>query len=199
MERIDQGSIDLICEIFLDGRPPAEEPCIYCVAGIPGSGKSTYVTQAIEGGMFPKDAFILDPDRVMTSLPEYQEDFEKLGPVDAYEIWEMPARALAYSLFERAVAAKLNIIQDMSFARAENYDHLQTLKSRGYQVLMIYIECPVEEALRRTANRIRHTPPQMVIDRAASLATLLPLYKALADDFLHLDNSNLEMPYTEAG
>lgn len=199
MDTLHQDSIDLIHEMFLDGLSPADDPAIYCVAGIPGAGKSTYVKQAIEGGMFPENAFLLDPDRVMLALPEYQEDFEKLGPVDAYQRWELPARALAYSLFERAVVQRFHIIQDMSFAREENYQHLQTLKDRGYQIFMVYIECPVGEALRRAATRLRHTPPQMIIDRAASLATLLPLYRALADDFLHLDNSDLENPYTEAG
>lgn len=199
MDRIHPDSIDLIHETFLGGLTPAEEKSIYCVAGIPGAGKSTYVKQAVEGGMFPENAFLLDPDRVMLALPEYQEDFEKLGPVDAYQLWEMPARALAYALFEQAVARQFNIIQDMSFAREENYEHLQTLKNHGYQVFMVYIECPVEEALRRAASRLRYTPPQMILDRAAGLAALLPLYKALADDFLHLDNGDLETPYAEAG
>lgn len=197
--RVDASSLALLHSLFLDGLTAVEEPAVYCVAGIPGSGKSTYVKQGIESGMFPANAFMLDPDQVMMALPEYQEDFEKRGPVDAYERWELPARELAYDMFQQAVVRRFNIIKDMSFSRTENYEKIKELKDKGYQVLMVYIECPVDEALRRAANRVRHTPPQIIRDRAQSLAALLPLYRELADDFLHLDNSNLESPYTEAG
>lgn len=158
------------------------------MAGIPGAGKSTFVNAAIARGQFPGDSFILDPDRVMTALPEYQHDFEAHGPAESFLRWELPARALAYAMFDEASAGRLTIIKDMGCARSENYEKLKLLKNLGYRLMMFHIACDVDEAIRRSLTRPRHTPPDMIRDRAASLADLLPRYRALADEFTTIKN-----------
>lgn len=153
------------------------------MAGIPASGKSRFVDAAIEQGIFPRNAFLLDPDRVMNAIAGYQHDFQNLGAQGAFERWEMPARALAYAMLDEAVTLRADIIKDMGCARMENFEKLKTMKQAGYRICMSYIDCPVELALRRAAARPRHTPESMIRERAESLAALLPLYRSLADEF----------------
>lgn len=178
-----------------DSLTPADKPVIYAMAGIPGAGKSQYVDAAIESGIFPKNAFLLDPDRVMQALPAYAEDMKTLGAEKAFERWEIPARDLAYQFFAEAADRKFNIIQDMGSVRRENYERLKQLKARGYRIEMTYVYCPVEIAISRLPDRLRHTGAAMVRERADALKLLLPLYRDLADTFTVLDNSDLSHPF----
>ncbi|WP_435641974.1 AAA family ATPase [Micavibrio aeruginosavorus] len=180
---IPEHMIAMLHDRFIGNRAASDTPTVYCMAGIPGSGKSTYVDAAIACGDFPANAFILNPDRVMEALPAYHDDVATLGAVAAFERWEMPCRTLAYDLLDRAAASRLNIIKDMGCARVENYDMLVRLKSSGYRLHMVHLDCPVDLALARIQTRARHTPATMVRERAASLAALLPQYRALADHF----------------
>ena len=175
--------MDMLRNRFIGNRVASDTPTVYCMAGIPGSGKSTYVDTAIACGDFPADAFILNPDRVMEALPAYHDDVAALGAATAFEKWEMPCRTLAYDFLDQAAMLRLDIIKDMGCARQENYDMLARLKSMGYRLHMVHLDCPVDLALARIQTRARHTPVAMVHDRAQSLAALLPHYRALADHY----------------
>ena len=80
------------------------------------------------GGDFPRRAYILNPDIVMTSLPEYQQLVDKEGLETAFAKLEMPARDLAYQWFAEAAKRRVDIIKDMASAREENYVMLTDLK-----------------------------------------------------------------------
>jgi predicted ABC-type ATPase len=188
MNGLSFASVDLIHRQFLDNRPRSDAPVLCAMAGIPGAGKSTFVNHALETGRFPRDAFILDPDRVMQALPEYQASFQHDGAEAAFARWEMPARELAYAMLDKAVQGRMNIIKDMGCARMENFEKLRAIKSAGYRLEMFYIPCPIETALARITTRPRHTPKEMIIERAAALKALIPLYQTLADDFHVVDN-----------
>ncbi len=198
MPQIPKDQEDLLRQRFLGGLSPSGNPTVFCMAGIPGAGKSTYVKQALQTGHFPSNAFLLDPDGVMTALPEYQRDYENLGRIKAFENWEMPARDLAYAMLKEAVVQKFDIIKDMGCVRLENYEKLASMKTLGYRIHMFYIECPVDEALRRAATRPRYISPETIRERAISLADLLPHYKTLVDQFITLDNRNLSVPYNNS-
>lgn len=186
--------------LFPENAAPSATPTVFTMAGIPAAGKSTYVEQAQNEGLFPKPAFVLNPDNVMTALPEYRRAHSLYGAQDAFAMYEMPARHLAYSLFDEAVDKQLDIIKDMACAREENYTMLSDLKSRGYRIAMYYIEVHPEEAIRRAEERAaahqgRHTPAQLIHDRLAMLHSLMPRYEQLADEFHHLDNNDLSNPF----
>jgi predicted ABC-type ATPase len=180
---LSDKTIDLTRDLFLRGRPAAATPTLYAMAGIPGAGKSRFVNNALQSGAFPADAFILDPDRVMNALPEYQDSVKQDGYEVAFMRFEMPARDLAYAMLQDAVDARMHIIKDMGCARRENFEKLQAIKKSGYRLEMFYIPCTIETALTRIANRARHTPEDMVRERAESLGTLLPDYQKIADRF----------------
>ncbi len=177
---------------------PQDQPIVYAMAGIPGSGKSVYVDAAIERGELPRNAYLLDPDRVMMAMPEYIDDISMMGAASAFRHWEIPARLLAYDMAQEAAEKRYHIIQDMGSVRRENLDRLSQFKQRGYRIQMTYVFCPVDEALRRLQTRAgRYTAAAMVKERAASLNLLLPAYVDLCDSFRVLDNSDPDHPFQE--
>lgn len=172
-----------------------ETPVIYAMAGIPGCGKSVFVDKGLENGTFPKNAVIIDPDRVMQLIPDYLRDLADRGSETAFRNWELPARNFAYGILNEAAAKGFSIVQDMGSVRRENYERFKMLKARGYRFEMTYVYCPVEEALRRLQGRARFTAPAMVRERFTSLNALLPLYLEIADKFTVLDNSDPALPF----
>lgn len=169
---------------FLRGSETGEDKTVYVMAGIPGSGKSTFVNRMIGEGKFPARAFILNPDLVMEAMKEYQEAVEVHGYEQAFARWELPARELAYELLGKAVQLGLAIIIDMGMARPEGYGLLNDLKSKhGYYLKMYWLELPAALALERIRQRKRHTPESMVYEREAALKSLQPKYQALVDEF----------------
>lgn len=183
---LDSNIINAIKDKFLGGVSSSPAPIVYCMAGIPGAGKSTFVDAALQRGEFPANAFLLDPDRVMNAIPQYINDLDTVGAVEAFSKWELPARELAYAMLDDAARLRCDIIKDMGCARRENYDRLKALKDSGYGVRMYYIECTATDALKRIQSRLRHTPEDMIRERVESLAGLLPLYRDLADEFMVL-------------
>jgi predicted ABC-type ATPase len=194
---IDPQTAKHIESILLPATGPiSETPTVYAMAGIPGAGKSEFVKGAIERGEFPRDAFILDPDRVMQALPTYQDDLALSGKQTAFRKWEIPARLLAYHLADQATTRKIDIIQDMGGVRREDYNRLMQYKNRGYRIEMTYIYCGVDECLRRVGKRTtRHTAEEMVRERNESLRLLLPEYVKMVDAFRVFDNSDMAHPF----
>ena len=145
--------------------------------------------------MFPGDAFILDPDRVMEALPEYHDSLKAGSAEEAFRRWEMPTRALAYEMAALACERRLPIVVDMGCTREEELERLRHFKQEGYRLNFYYIFCPPGEAIRRTQSRERHTPPEMIRERSVTLGAVLPLYRELADQFHEFDNSDLTHPF----
>lgn len=192
---ISQKSIDFIGKKFLDHVVEQEKPVLYATCGIPGAGKSTFVDQKLESGEFPTNAYILNPDRVMVTLPEYQTDCQSLGAQEAYQKWELPARELAYDMADRVSKTRGNIIKDMGCANPLSLELVKKLKSKGYRILMYHIDCDLNEAFRRIDQRDFQISREAVELRYQLLNDLLPEYQALADEFTHFDNTNLEAPF----
>jgi predicted ABC-type ATPase len=188
-------SIDFIEEKFLGHVVSQDHPTLYATCGIPGAGKSTFVDHKLANREFPSDAFILNPDRVMIALPEYQKDCEALGAQKAYQKWEMPARELAYAMADRVGEMRGNIIKDMGCANPLSLELVKNLKANGYKIFMYHILCGVHEAFKRIDQRDFQIDRDEVRARDALLNTLLPEYKRIADTFYAFDNSNLQNPF----
>ena len=195
MNAISPDSITYIHQLFLGDVTPQDAPHLQATCGIPGAGKSTFVDQKLADGTFTTNAYILNPDRVMIALPEYQEDMRMYGAQTAYEKWELPARDLAYAMAEKSFQNRFNIIKDMGCSNPLSLDLVKRLKAAGYRVAMPYIYCDTEEAFRRINERTFQISQDAVRERLALLETMLPEYQALADTFITYDNSNLETPY----
>ncbi len=167
---------------------PAQFPRIVHTLGIPGAGKSTFY----KTGQWPGYLFV-SFDALMEKMSAYRQDLQKLGSVAAFKNWEIPARIAGYELLRRAVEKRLNIFFEHSGTATAHLDLLKNLRNCGYQIEIDYISCNLETALLRARNREtvtgRHTPPEMIKQRAAILENLCSEYKKIADIFKTYDNS----------
>lgn len=174
-----------VIDKFLSAAPSVDHPFLIHMLGIPGAGKSTYYAAHKEE--LPPHVFV-GFDTVMEALPSYQEDLKKSGSVEAFKKWELPARVIGYELLERAIAAKKNIFFDHGGSPQAHAELLSNIKTLGYKTRMIYVTCDVNVALERAVEREkithRHTPPQMIIDRAKLVSRLAPQYEEIVDEFI---------------
>lgn len=189
MANVSPQSRIYIEELFLGEAVTQANPTIYATCGIPGAGKSTFVDKKLGVGEFPPYAFMLNPDRVMLALPEYQEDCESVGAQQAYEKWELPVRNLAYAMADIAAQQRCHVIKDMGGANPLSFEYIKRLKEEGYQVHMYHIHCDADEALRRINQREFQISRVEVLERLQSLNDLLPQYRLLADEFTYIDNT----------
>ena len=191
----DQTIADVRKVFWGQALPVSTSPVLFSMAGIPASGKSTFVDLQIERGKFPSNAFIFDPDRVMNALPEYIQDRESNGTEVAFKRWEMDARELAYDMFETALVERKSIIKDMGCARQENVDMLRRAKDQGYKINFFYIYCPSNVAIHRSSLRDRFTPEVMIYERDDAIRGLLPQLAKISDSFTVIDNSDFRNPF----
>ncbi|WP_043873578.1 zeta toxin family protein [Legionella massiliensis] len=164
------------------------QPRVFAVAGAPAAGKTTFVQQQIQTGVFPSAAFIHDCDLTMQNLKGYQEDLQRHGSAFAFSKWEMPARYLAEEELAEALRRKQDIIYDRSCALNSSLSFLEHLVTeKNYQLYFYYLEVDVETAERRALAREkatgRHVPVSLIKERISSLQKLLPAYQRLAHYF----------------
>ena len=173
---ISNKSLQIIKDLFLGHVVPQSHPQLYATCGIPGAGKSTFVEQKIVDGFFPRDAFILNPDRVMVVIPEYIEYADIHGYQKAYERYELPVRDLSYAMVEEAFAMRAHVIKDMGCSNPLSLSLVKRMKESGYQITMHYIRCDIDVVMSRVLKRDFQISPQEIISRLRLLEMLLPQY-----------------------
>lgn len=178
---------DIICK-FLDNTKSSKFPVFIHMLGIPGAGKSTFYCNNAEKF---QDYLYVSFDDIMMAHPQYQKDIENLGPIDAFNKWELPARIAGYELLFRAISARKNIFFDHGGTPQCHMELLIKLKQIGYTTKMYYISCPVEEAIKRAKEREvltkRHTPVQLIIDRHKLIENNIETYKEIVDEFISVN------------
>ena len=179
-----QEIFDPIIEKALSEVPSSDNPKLVHMLGIPGAGKSTFYKENKE--QF-KDYLFIGFDFVMEKIPQYHKDVEELGSVQAFKNWELPARIAGYELLRRGIEEKKNIFFDHGGTPVCHRELLSNVQKMGYHTTMYYVDCPVDVALQRAADREkvtkRHTPPQMIVDRSVLIKQNLPVYKNLVNEF----------------
>jgi len=162
----------------------ASKPTFIHMAGIPGSGKSTFAKKIFKeqsGKAFVFIAF----DSIMESLPEYQE---MIDAKEAFKQWELPARALGYKLLKLCLEQQKSILLDHSAAHPSHLELLQALQAEGeYDLEMYFLDATPEKVLPIIAQREhltgRHTPSQLVYERNSLLQEMIPEYQSAVDSF----------------
>ena len=184
-----QEIFDPIIEKELLNAPSSDNPRLVHMLGIPAAGKSTFYRQNKE--QF-KDYLFIGFDFIMEKIPQYHNDIKELGSVQAFKNWELPARIAGYELLRRAIEEKKNIFFDHGGTPVCHRELLSNIQKMGYHTTMYYIDCPVDIALQRAAEREKitkcHTPPQMIVDRCSLIKENLPVYKNLVNEFKQLKN-----------
>jgi len=174
-----------IMEKVLQEAPSSDKPKLVHMLGIPGAGKTTFYRQHKEEF---KDYVLIGFDLIMEKVPEYHEDREKLGKMEAFKKWELPARIAGYELLRRAIAQKKNIYFDHGGQPVCHRELLSNLKKMGYETTMYYIDCEPQTAIERVSNRERPFPAERMPERVALVEEQKKVMPQIVDHFIEIDN-----------
>lgn len=167
-------------------------PHLFAIGGGSGSGKSFFYESMKEKGLLPVDSVIHDPDLVMQSIPQYQEE-ANINPVKAFERWELPALQLANEILLNALISRYNIIYMRSFALPDSLTFIRYAKTVGYKIDIHILTCKHDIAISRVQERERvfkrHLPIETVIQRHEAVSRLLPDIKEVSDNYFIYENN----------
>jgi predicted kinase len=169
----------------------AASPKLIHLCGIPASGKSTYAQQFL---LDNTNFALVQFDSIMANLVGYKRDCATSGLVNAFQVWELPARAIGYHLLQALLENKRNVLFDHTASFRNHLDLIDKVKEWGNVVEMHYLDCPPAVALERVRAREaaiqRHTPEHYIWDRCQLLEELIPLYRLKVDVFLTVSGWN---------
>jgi hypothetical protein len=137
---------------FLEPDPDGQPKTLFSGGGY-AAGKGASLARLGDDEK-PRNAILLDPDRIKALLPEFHDGLDSDDPeanLHVYrEAWE-----IAQEVQRRAQAKKLNMVVDgISDTTVEEIDsRVQSFLDHGYKVHMVYTDIPTEEAISRAAGR----------------------------------------------
>lgn len=178
---------DPIIEQVLNEAPSSDNPKLVHMLGIPGAGKSTFYQKNKE--QF-KDYVLIGFDLVMEKVPQYHQDRDELGKMEAFKKWELPARIAGYELLRRAIEQKKNIFFDHGGTPICHRELLKNIKKMGYETTMYYIDCEPQTAIERVANRERPFPAERMPERIELVEKQKSVMPQIVDRFVKINNSN---------
>lgn len=189
-EVIQNDSYDKILSDEVSSVPPNKVPVLYQVSGVPGAGKSAYCTHFLK--THPEYAYV-SFDKIMESIPEYQQDVAQKGSALAFALWEKPARVIGYELLKRLLEQGASVLLEHSGVNVSHVQLYQNVKKYGYQTKVTFLMCDTDIAIKRAQKREkltgRHTPQSMICERAALIEQYAKRYGQIADDIQFLDAS----------
>lgn len=144
---------------------PQEHPQALVIAGGSGSGK-TYWRQA-HPELLPYDAVTADPDNAKHAITEFDQLTNAGDPYAALAVHEESGDMLK-RLIDKTLNTNRNLIIDTTGNRepGDFTEQLKTLTDHGYQVRLVYINTPTQQAINNVAHRAtttkRHIPTNLV-------------------------------------
>ena len=177
--------------------PVQKQPVFIHMLGTPGSGKTTVAQALLHALDTEKGSWAWhDFDRVMDLLSGYHVDHKVLGEKDAFDNWELVARAYGYKLLGDLVQRRAHILFDHGAANVDHPDLLRWVKAQGYSVVMIYPKVDIEVAQARVVECAqqpggRYTPPHYVAERQSLIEELLLDYHQIVHKIIDVDNNGL--------
>ena len=149
------------------------------VSGIPGAGKSTFCNR------YYSNATLVQFDAIMAGIPQYQKDCERLGLIQSFSKWEMPARVIGYEVIRRLIDKKASFVLEHSGMNSAHIKLIEVLKKQNYRTQLQFLYCDLEEACRRARQRektiSRHTPEDLIKQRFKASLEYLDIYKNKMD------------------
>lgn len=121
------------------------------MAGVPGAGKTEYISSFIEENeIFKDNALRIDLDEIITIFEEYQPEedsrFRSIG------------NRIVENILDRAFKGGYNFILDGTFAGVKAIDNVRRAIRHGYLVYIVVLVEDVEQAKEYT--RIRKEKPK---------------------------------------
>ncbi len=164
---------------------PTDDKILIHMAGIPGSGKTTYCKKELHG-FLERGALYLNFDSIMEEIPDYNLK-KQISPVEAFKEWEIPARILGYEILCLAFERGFSILFDNGAVNQNHIKILECFKQDGYMLKMYYLKGKpdklVERIKRREEETKRHFPIKDLNIRHELLQKNLSRYKTVVDEF----------------
>lgn len=188
-DKIQNKIYDDIIQSFLQKATPNKKPKFIQIGGIPGAGKSTFC----QNKNWDSELFI-SFDAIMERIPQYQQDTYKLGRIRSFNKWEIPARVIGYEILRQAISNKADVFLEHSGVNVPHIQLMTNIKKYGYDTEMYFILCDVETGYQRAIAREkltnRHTPREIIEQRASLVQKFLPHYIKITDNLYIYDTSH---------
>jgi predicted ABC-type ATPase len=166
--------------------------------GIPGAGKTTFLNILEANWIGPDKPYLLGFDQVMQAMPEYQAEPDK---IKAFDLFELPARQKGYQILEDLIADRKSLLFDNGGSAATHLNILSSAREKGFTIILVSIETPVEVAQRhidqRSITEGRHTPMHYLEDRAQKIQALASDYRNITPHFYEITNDGMNMSVFE--
>lgn len=183
-------SLQKIVRQILDEAISSPAPFLVHMLGIPGAGKSSFLSALAELWASPLPT-LLGFDQIMEQMPEYTLARDKK---EAFGSCELPARAAGYRALQDLLSKKANILFDNGGSAASHLDLLHFARDvLGYRVAVVsVISCPLaarERILQRYEIEGRYTPHEYLEDRADKIRALQESYRRVTPHFYEINNT----------
>lgn len=166
---------DLVGSYFVDNyhsnpKLKAEQhPRVIIVAGISGSGKSTYIDNQISNAAF--DGFcIIQPDNFRKLHPDIDLLINKHGYENAHKYTGHFSSKFASMLLDKALTNQYNVVYETTFANLNTAQELlNKFQSAGYIINILTFPVDVQTSVERNKERyefkkdISNTLPRIVL------------------------------------
>lgn len=165
-DKIQQDILDRAL-VAAKSYPPRDKPYWIQVMGIPGSGKTTFTHQLIPS-LASRTPYLIDSfDSFMVQFNGYTQAPDLKT---AFTQYEGPARALGFAVIQKLIEKRCDIVFEHSMSYPPARDLLYFAKEQGYQIVLVRILVPVEEAKARVKVQEsvigRHVPESLIDERA---------------------------------
>jgi len=168
---------------------PRAKPVFLHMLGIPGSGKTSFV-EVLVPELAKRPPVVVGFDRLMAVIPEYRDAMNR---EEAFNHYELPARAAGYFLLNELLVKRADILLDHGGSFPEHIDMLKYARDElGYRLIIVRMLTNAGTAKKRIEVRQdsegRHTPVNYVDEREKIIGGLLKSYKNLTDYYFEILN-----------
>lgn len=153
------------------------------MVGTPGAGKSYIIKQISDGGIQPR---IVNTDKLT-------EFFKEDGNID-WDIYGDKIQTLTKKQITLYLNSLLPLWIDGTSSDPKSLFRRQgILKSIGYDIGLIWIDTPIEDALQRNQQRKRKVPENYIIDVYKKIEPLKKYYKTQFSPYYEIQNGEGEL------
>jgi len=153
------------------------------LVGSPASGK----TETYEATLSSKDLKHIDPDKVMSFF--VKKDKGSLQDTSSYSKYQDRVKKTLNRLTDGYIKSRLGLVIDGT-GRDKNliFSIKNKLENLGYQTAMVYINTPLERALKKYKERNRAVDKEFLLKAVKDVRKNIPEYKKKFKNFYELED-----------